>query len=296
MTRTFLDLVEQFEWSMKAADIAYGHGTDNAFDEAAWLVAHATGVNLSNADDLPWDAVVDDVAAEAATALLKRRLDTRKPLAYLINEAWFAGERYYVDERVIVPRSHFGEWIVERFEPWVDVDRVGSALDLCTGSGCIAIAMALNFPDATITGSDISADALEVAARNAAEHGVDGRVRLVRGDLFDAVPGERFDLVVCNPPYVSDDLMRDLPDEYRREPEIAFRGGDTGLDVIARLLRGAASYLNPGGALLVEAGSANTAVEKAYPDVPFTWLASAAGEPVIFLLTREELDRYFPRS
>ncbi len=294
MPVTLLDLVRQFEWSMTAAEVAFGHGTDNAFDEAAWLISHAAGIDLGAVDELPWDEPLEPAVVETATALLKRRLDTRKPLAYLINEAWFAGERFYVDERVIVPRSHLGEWIVERFEPWIEPGRVGSALDLCTGSGCIAIALALNNPDAVVTGADISTHALAVAARNVALHGVEDRVRLAEGDLFGAVGGERFDLVVCNPPYVSNELMRDMPDEYHEEPPIAFRGGVAGLDIIDRLLRGAADHLDEGGVLVVEAGSASAALEAAYANVPFTWLASEGGDPVVFLLTREELIRYFP--
>lgn len=293
MPPTLLELVRQCEWSMKAADVAFGHGTDNAFDEAAWLVAHAAGIDLSAVGDLPWDQPLDERSVEAATTLLKHRLDTRKPLAYLINEAWFAGERFYVDERVIVPRSHLGEWIVEHFEPWIDREQVHAALDLCTGSGCIAIALALNYPDAQVTGADISGDALAVAARNVSLHGVQARVRLAEGDLFQAVRGERFDIVVCNPPYVSDEIMREMPPEYHSEPSIAFRGGDAGLDIIDRLLREAAEHLTERGVLVVETGSASAALEKAYADVPFTWLASESEDPVVFLLTREELLLHF---
>jgi ribosomal protein L3 glutamine methyltransferase len=293
MTESLLGLVEQVEWSMNAAGIAFGHGTDNAFDEAAWLVAHAVGIDLSEVDDLPWDRALDKKEIEAATNLLKMRLDTRKPLAYLINEAWFAGERFYVDERVIVPRSHLGEWIVDRFEPWVDPLKVGSILDLCTGCGCIAVAAALNFPHAQVTATDISEDALEVARRNVEDHAVQERVRLLRGDLLDALEEQQFDLILCNPPYVADSVMFDLPDEYRHEPEIAFRGGANGLDLIDRLLMNAGKYLSGGGVLVIEVGSSGAALQAKLPEVPFTWLATGHEEPVIFLLSREELDRHF---
>lgn len=294
MTQSLLGLVEQVEWSMNAAGIAFGHGTDNAFDEAAWLVAHVVGIDLSSVDDLPWERAVNQGEIEAATNLLKMRLDTRKPLAYLINEAWFAGERFYVDERAIVPRSHLGEWIVDRFEPWLDPLKVGSILDLCTGCGCIAVAAALNFPHATVTATDISEDALDVARRNIVDHAVEERVRLLRGDLFGALGDEEcFDLILCNPPYVADALMRELPDEYRHEPELAFKGGANGLDLIDRLLLKATKYLALNGALVIEVGSAGAALQAKMPEVPFTWLATGHEEPVIFLLTRDELVRHF---
>lgn len=293
---TLLDLVERCEWSMRSAGLHFGHGTDNAFDESAWLVAHVLGIDLSNDDDLPWQRQVTEDEVEAAVTLLKMRLDTRRPLAYLINEAWFAGERFYVDERVIVPRSHLGEWIREQFRPWVNPKNVATALDLCTGSGCIAIALAKNFPQARVIGTDLSADALEVASRNVRDHQLESRVSFRRGDLFDPVDTERFDLIVSNPPYVSDAHMRELPEEYRFEPTIAFAGGDSGLDLIDRILAGAASHLHDDGLLVVEAGSAGPALESRYPKVPFTWLSVGDHDTVVFMLDREVLQEHFVDS
>lgn len=293
MPLTFLALVEQCEWSMQSAGLYYGHGTDNAFDEAAWLVAHAAGIDLAATEDLPWELELTDEEAESAIELLKIRLDTRKPLAYILREAWFAGEKFYIDERAIVPRSHLGEWIPEQFAPWIDPGKVGRILDLCTGSGCIAVALALHFPNASVVASDLSPDALEVAARNVREHGVGSRVSLRQGDLFEPVEGERFDLIVCNPPYVSDQIMEELPEEYRFEPSMAFAGGRAGLDIIDRILEGAAEHLDEGGALVVEAGSAGPALEKAWPDVPFTWLAAGDSDTVLFMLSRAEIVAHF---
>lgn len=294
MSETLLGLVERCEQSLEAAGVACGHGTDNAFDEAAWLVAHVAGIDLAEVDELPFDDAVDATVVAAAERLLAERLSSRKPLAYLLNEAWFAGERYYVDERVIVPRSHLGGWILDRFEPWIEPDGVRRILDLCTGSGCIAIALAKQFPAATVVAADISADALAVAARNVELHGVAGQVELRQGDLYAAVAGESFDLVVCNPPYVSDALMAALPAEYRHEPALAFRGGDDGLALIHRLLGQAPDHLAEHGALVVESGSASQALEQAYPTLPFQWLAGDSDEPALFLVEREQLLRCDP--
>jgi ribosomal protein L3 glutamine methyltransferase len=294
MAQTFGDLVAEIERSLSDPDLYYGHGTDNPFDEAAWLVAHVVGVDLAAVDDLPWKAPVDDAQSNAARALARERVETGKPLAYLINEAWFSGLRFYIDDRAIIPRSHLGDLIVERFEPWVAADKVNNILDLCTGSGCIAIALALSFPDANIVATDLSESALQVARKNVGEYHLKSRVRLVAGDLFAGLGDQRFDLIVCNPPYVSDRLMMDLPREYRYEPETAFAGGREGLDLIDRILRESSAHLSAGGTLVVEAGSAGEALEARYAKVPFTWLASDSGERLVFLMSREELVDHFP--
>ncbi|MEK9785569.1 MAG: 50S ribosomal protein L3 N(5)-glutamine methyltransferase [Gammaproteobacteria bacterium] len=284
------EMVVEVADQLAGADLFFGHGTDNAFDEAAWLVLEAGGFDVGDPEP-PWESVLDKRQIKNIQALLERRLTTRQPLAYLINRAWFAGHEFFIDERAIVPRSHIGEWIPDRFEPWLPAGEVKSILDLCTGSGCIAVALALAFPEAQVDASDLSTAALEVAAINARDHGVTDRVRLVEGDLFSALPDRRYDLIVCNPPYVSDVLMRALPDEYRFEPELAFSGGGQGLDFIDRLLREAVHHLNPNGMLIVEAGSAQPAVENAYPDLPFMWLMSESEEAVVFALTAAELAR-----
>ncbi|KAA3632482.1 MAG: 50S ribosomal protein L3 N(5)-glutamine methyltransferase [Proteobacteria bacterium] len=295
MALTFRTLVERCERSMQSAGLYFGHGTDNAFDEAAWLVAHAVGVDLAAEDELPWGRELADSEVEAATALLQTRLDTRKPLAYILGEAWFAGEKFYVDERVIVPRSHLGDWIPEQFVPWIEPNSVHRILDLCTGSACIAVALARHFPGASIVATDLSSEALEVAGRNVREHDVESRVSLRQGDLYEALDDETFDLIVCNPPYVADDIMEELPEEYRFEPAIAFAGGTTGLDLIARILNGAAAHLSENGVIVVEAGSAGPALENGCPDVPITWLATGGDDTALFMLTRDDLDSCFPR-
>jgi ribosomal protein L3 glutamine methyltransferase len=284
-------LVDELAAALDGAGLQFGHGTDNARDEAIWLVLHAAGLDTGG-DDIDWTADLSPDQVDAARDLARQRCRTRRPLAYLIGEAWFAGERFFVDERAIVPRSHLGEWIADRFEPFVDPARVHHALDMCTGSGCIAVALALAWPDALVDAVDISAGSLEVAAVNVDRHRVGERVRLLQGDLFTPVAGRRYDLIVCNPPYVADGIVAALPDEHRAEPRIAFAAGGQGLDLIERLLAHAGQHLERGGHLVVEAGSARPAVESRWPSAPFTWLASASGEEVVFLLSAEELSSF----
>ena len=285
---TLEDMVAQVESKLANAGLFFGHGTDNALDEAVWLVLAAGGFDVGDSEP-PWESTLREEQIQDIQKLLARRLTTRQPLAYLINRAWFAGHEFFIDQRAIVPRSHIGEWIPERFEPWLPTDDAASILDLCTGSGCIAVALALAFPEARVDATDLSRAALEVAAINAKRHEVTDRVRLLQGDLFSAVQDQRYDLIVCNPPYVSDELMSGLPEEYRFEPELAFTGGIKGIDFIERLLREVSNYLAPQGLLIVEAGSAQSAVEDAYPNLPFMWLMSQSEEAVVFALTAGEL-------
>ena len=285
---TLNDMVAQVESKLANAGLFFGHGTDNALDEAVWLVLAAGGFDVGDSEP-PWESTLREQQIQDIQKLLERRLTTRQPLAYLINRAWFAGHEFFIDQRAIVPRSHIGEWIPDRFEPWLPTDDVTSILDLCTGSGCIAVALALAFPEARVDATDLSGAALEVAAINAKRHEVTDRVRLLQGDLFSAVQDQRYDLIVCNPPYVSNELMRGLPEEYRFEPELAFTGGIKGLDFIERLLREVSNHLTPQGLLIVEAGSAQSAVEDAYPNLPFMWLMSQSEEAVVFALTAGEL-------
>ncbi|MFT5112125.1 MAG: ribosomal protein L3 glutamine methyltransferase [Parasphingorhabdus sp.] len=289
MSRTFSELVDQVQQSLEEADLYFGHGTDNAYDEAAWLVCHVVGVNLSNEDDLPWEASLDNETIETVDKLTHRRIETRQPLAYLIQEAWFAGLRFYIDDRAIVPRSHLGEWIPEQFSPWLLNEEPKSALDLCTGSGCIAIAIAKFFPEIKVDAVDLSESALLVARKNVELHEVADRVALVAGDMFSSLGEKTYDLIVCNPPYVAERLMQQLPIEYDAEPEMAFVGGETGLQFIDILLDQASRFLRPAGSLIVEAGSAKEALEQQYPNMPFTWLMSESGESVVFLLSKEDL-------
>jgi ribosomal protein L3 glutamine methyltransferase len=213
-------------------------------------------------------------------------------VAYLMGRMWFAGLEFEVDPRVIVPRSPFAELIAAGFEPWIDAGRVRRVVDIGTGSGCIAIACAVRFPAATVDAVDLSPDALEVARRNVARHGVASRVQLHQGDVFEPLAGRVYDLVVSNPPYVSDAEMAALPAEYRHEPDMALRAGGDGLDVVRRLLRDAGPHLAPGGILVVEVGDSDERLQRAYPGVPFLWLEFEHGGGGVFLLTKDDLDRH----
>ncbi len=277
--RTVRDYVLFVERRLKAARVEFGHGTEEARDEAAWLVAGALGIApgalAERLGTLPGRG-----AGARIRALLASRIRTRQPLAYLLGEAWFAGRRYIVDPRVIVPRSLIGEFLPEQGgSPLADPD-ITSILDLCTGSGAIAIAAARAFPGARVDAVDISEDALKIAARNVRLHGVADRVRIIASDLFSNLEGRRYDLIVSNPPYVSEAEMANLPREYRQEPALALAGGVDGLDLILPLLREAPRHLTDDGRLVLEVGASRVALEARFPDEPFLWLASAADECV----------------
>ena len=274
---------------LERAGVAFGHGTANALDEAAWLVLRALGRPPGDVAPIARENV-DATGARAARALVARRIRTRKPAAYLLNEAWLGPDRFYVDERVIVPRSFIAEMARERFAPWVkDPASVTTALDLCTGSGCLAILLARAFPKAKVDAADLSPDALAVAATNVGAYRLGRRVRLVESDLFGALGGRTYDLLVSNPPYVNAASMRRLPEEYRREPALALASGPDGLLHTRRILAEARRHLNPGGFLVVEIGHNRRALQRAYPRLPFAWPAFAAGDGFVFVLPREAL-------
>jgi ribosomal protein L3 glutamine methyltransferase len=289
---TLRDWVRWGASRLSEAGVFFGHGTDNALDEAVNLVLHA--VHLEH--DLPpayLDARLVPAERDAVVRLFRRRIDERIPAAYLTQEARFADLNFYVDERVLVPRSPMAELIESRFAPWVEPDRVERILDLCTGSGCIGIACAYMFPDARIDATDISEPALEVARINVERHGLEDRVRLMRSDLFDALAGDDvYDLVVSNPPYVGREELAVLPEEYRREPALGLESGDEGLDSVSRILADASGHLSPGGIIVVEVGHSAPALAARFPEVPFLWVELERGGEGIFVLTAEQLDRH----
>ena len=273
----------------EAAGLSYGHGTDNAIDEAAWLVFARLGLSHDDAPGVYAAAVAADDAANIE-ALASRRVEERIPLAYLLNEAWFCGLRFYVDDRVLVPRSPFAELIAAEFSPWVTPGAIRRVADLGTGSGCIAIATALAFPEALVDAVDISEDALAVAAINVREHGLEDRVRLVRSDFFEDLGDVRYDLVLSNPPYVDADDMDARSAEFRHEPELGLAAGDDGLECVHRILRDASRFLTDNGILVCEVGNSQAALEAAYPELPFVWLEFEQGGAGVFLLTRSDLE------
>jgi ribosomal protein L3 glutamine methyltransferase len=273
------------------AKLYFGHGTETAQDEAAWLVGHALRIAPERlAERL--NKAVPPAALKKIDTLATARIQTRRPLAYLLKEAWFAGRKFYVDERVIVPRSLTGEFIVEQFQPWIDTKRVRRILDLCTGSGCMAIACALAFSRARVDAADLSGEALAVARINIKRHRLGRRVRPVRSDLFRALKGRRYDVIVTNPPYVARAEMKTLSREYLHEPELALVSGRDGLDAIVRILADAARHLNPGGILVGEVGNSAPPLQGKFPSVPFVWLATSTGDESVFLLTAEQLEQH----
>ena len=269
-------------------ELVFGHGTDNAFDEARLLVTHALHLPFGVEDG--WlDGALTAEERAAVHGLLTRRFRERIPAAYLVGEAWFAGLPFEVTPDVLIPRSPLAELIEARFQPWLAPERIRRVLDLCTGSGCIAIATALHLPHARVDASDVSPAALGVAARNCARHGVGDRVRLVASDLFAALGGRRYDVIVSNPPYVDAEDMAALPPEYRHEPELGLAAGGDGLDLVRRILAEAGAHLNPGGILVVEVGNSAGALAEAYPRLPLMWLEFERGGEGVFLLTEAQL-------
>lgn len=270
------------------AELFFGHGSDNAHDEAAYLILHTLNLPLDTLE--PYlDAKLLQSEKEEVLGLIERRVTERVPVAYLTHQAWQGDFDFYVDERVIVPRSFIYELLGDPLLPWIEHNElVHRALDLCTGSGCLAIQMAHHYPAAEIDAVDLSLDALEVAAVNIEEYGLEERIRLIHTDLFEGLD-DTYDLIVSNPPYVDAESVETLPDEYRHEPELALGSGTDGLDATRRIILHAAKHLNPCGVLLVEIGHNRDILEAAYPELPFTWLETSGGDGFVFLLTREQL-------
>ncbi|MCJ7556206.1 MAG: 50S ribosomal protein L3 N(5)-glutamine methyltransferase [Gammaproteobacteria bacterium] len=285
---TVEELIRQLAEELDRSGVFLGHGTDNSIDEAAFLVFHVMGLSHEQSEQGYLRAVPEDKLQELQH-ILQRRIQERIPAAYLVGEAWFCGLDFYVDERVLVPRSPIAELIGDGFQPWIDPARVRRVLDLCTGSGCIGIATAMVFPEAMVDLTDLSSDALEVARINVERHALGQQVTVLQGDLFGAVGASRYDVIVSNPPYVAEQEFLSLPEEYAHEPGLGLVAGEDGLDLVRSILAEAAEHLQPGGILVVEVGSAEQALENAFPGVPFTWLDFEYGGSGVFTLTRDEL-------
>lgn len=271
------------------AEVFFGHGCSDAYDEAVWLLLHTLSLPLDRLEPF-LDACITAEERETLYEVIERRADERLPAAYITGEAWLGDFRFKVDQRVIVPRSFFAELLEDGFAPWVEnPDEIVSALDMCTGSGCLAILMAHAFPNAEIVGADLSEDALDLARENVADYGLEDRVELVKSDVFNAIPDRRFDLIISNPPYVTADSMDVLPAEYLHEPRMALAAGDDGLDVVRRLLAQARTHLNPDGVLAVEVGHNRNIVEEAFPELPLVWLPTRGGDDMIFVVRAKDL-------
>lgn len=286
---TLRDLLRYAVSQFNASHLSFGHGSDNAWDEAAYLLLHTLHLPLDTLDPF-LDARVLPEERERFLALLERRIHERVPAAYLTGEAWLQGHRFKVDPRVIIPRSPIAELLTEGMEPWItDPESIDFVLDLCTGSGCLAVLAAIAFPNAQVDAVDLSEHALEVADENIEMSGLDGRITTHCSDLFASLPLCEYDLIVCNPPYVNSHAMENLPQEYRHEPTLALAGGDDGMDIVRKLLEQAPKYMSQKGLLVLEIGNEYQNFLNAFPDLDPVWLSTANSDDQILLLTREQL-------
>jgi ribosomal protein L3 glutamine methyltransferase len=294
LTSSLTTLRDYIRWGASRfaeAKLVFGHGTASALDDAAALVLHTLHLPY-NLSEFYLQSALTLEERQALVGIIERRISERKPTAYLTHEAIFAGLSFYVDERVLVPRSPIAELIEQRFAPWVEESQVERILDLCTGSACIAIACAYAFPDAEVDAADISDDALKVAEINLDKHQLTDELMLHQSDLFDALPDVLYDIIVSNPPYVGVEEWQQLPPEFHSEPEIGFVAGATGLDIVIRILVEAKNYLMPEGILVVEVGNSAETLQATFPNVPFYWLDFERGGDGVFLLTAEQVNAY----
>lgn len=292
MTTPFLTVRDLLRFAVSRfteAQLAFGHGSTNAYDEAAYLILHTLHLPLDTLDPF-LDARLLDKEIEAVLHVIERRASERVPAAYITHEAWMHGLHFYVDERVIVPRSFIGELLEDGLQPYVaDPDEVGAVLELCTGSGCLAILAAQAFPNADIDAVDISADALEVARINVARYELDDRIALFQGDLFAPRPERRYNVIITNPPYVNSESMQALPAEYKHEPQLALAGGADGMDIVRRIVAEARNWLTDDGVLVVEIGNERANVEAAFGGLDLVWLSTSGGDDNVFLIQADDL-------
>lgn len=286
---TLRDLLRYAVTRFNTAKLFFGHGSSNALDEAAYLILHTLKLPLDKLDPF-LDARLLPDEVDAVLRVIEQRATERIPAAYITGEAWLGGYRFYVDQRVIVPRSFIAELIPDQFSPWVsDPGSITGILELCTGSGCLPVMLADAFPNAQVDAVDISTDALAVARRNVEEYTLQDRITLIESDLYANVPSKQYDLIVTNPPYVNSGSMGKLPEEYRREPQIALAGGADGMDLVRKIVAGASERLAKHGILMVEIGNERAHAEAAFPDLELTWLSTSAGDDMVFLLTADQL-------
>jgi ribosomal protein L3 glutamine methyltransferase len=286
---TLRDVLRHAITRFNTEQLYFGHGSDNAFDEATYLLLRTLKLPLDRLEPF-LDARLTEQEIAHLLSLIERRAKDRAPVAYLTHEALLGSYRFYVDERVIVPRSFIAELIPEQFQPWIaDPDAVTNVLELCTGSGCLAIMLADAFPNAQIDALDLSTDALEVAKKNVANYELQDRITLYHSDLYDKLPTKKYDLIVTNPPYVNSASMAKLPAEYKAEPQMALAGGDDGMDLVRRIVAGAKERLTPQGVLVIEIGNEFAYAEAAFTELELTWLSTSAGDEAVFLVTADQL-------
>lgn len=284
---TLRDFLTWAERSFEEAGLFFGHGTDNAWDEACAIARFVLELPPDASTDI-LDIPLSEDAKVAMEQLVEKRLRDRTPVPYLTHEAWFAGLKFYVDERVLIPRSPLGELIIKKFQPWIGQKPVTRILDLCTGGGCIAIACAHFFPEAIVDAIDLSEAALQVAVKNLKLHNIENRVNLIQADLFEKSSGQHYDIIISNPPYVNRQEFENLPAEYQWEPKLALIAGEDGLMIVHRILREASNFLTEQGILIVEVGSSEATINQKYPHIPFTWLEFEWGGEGVFLLNAED--------
>jgi ribosomal protein L3 glutamine methyltransferase len=292
--KTVKDFIRWGASRFNEANLSYGHGMSSALDEAVYLVLNALHLPVDTPDSY-WDGRLTPIEIEAVKTLLLRRINERKPAAYLTNEGWFAGLPFYVDERVLVPRSPIAELVETQFSPWVEPDDVSTILDLCTGSGCIGIACAYAFANANIDLADISQDAIDVANINIQRHDAAQQVVAICSDVFSNLDNKKYDIIVSNPPYVDIEDMSALTDEFLHEPKLGLSSGENGLDLTIEILHQAADYLNENGILVIEVGNSQYALQQQFPNIPFHWLEFERGGDGVFLLDKHQLELFFKR-